>query len=165
VPLTTVGASYGFHSRADVSAHLHLTTLVFGVAGLDVGSSYLLLFEDGAIPAVSISGRLYGFTDFQSGARAYLEGAATASYLFNQRFLTYLSVAPLIQFNAPPILSLAVGEEFQFGRWGVQIEGRWYAPNIGSQYQTVEWLGLAGQGALGVVLGLRYRFGEVEGVQ
>ena len=54
----------------------------------------------------------------------------------------------------------AAGEEFQFGRWGLQVELRWYEPNVATKFAVVEWVSLAGQGGLGAVLGLRYRFGE-----
>lgn len=158
LPLTTAGVSYGVMERLDVQAHVHLTTLAFGVAGLDVGSTYLPIREQGAIPAVSLSGRLYGFSDFHSGARGYLELTGAASYLFKERFLTYLSATGFLQMFEPPLLSLAVGEEVKLGHFGLQLEVRWYEPNQLSTPMTVNWVSIGGRGALGVVLGFRYYF-------
>lgn len=72
VPLTTLGARYGFAERLDVAAHAHLTSLAFGVGGLDVGGAYQLLLQDGGIPALTINSRLYGFASARGGALALL---------------------------------------------------------------------------------------------
>ena len=78
LPLVTAGASYGAGDRFDVSAHAHLTALAFGVAGLDVGSTALLLGGDRW--ALSGTGRLYGFTELSRGQpRAYLEAQLAPS--------------------------------------------------------------------------------------
>ena len=127
VPLSTVGARYGVAERADVAAHVHLTSLSFGVAGLDVGGSWLALAQDGAVPALSLGGRLYGFTSVlasrQAPPRAYLEVSPTVSYLLGGRFLSYASATGLVQLaGGPPLLSLAVGEEVRLASWGVQLE-------------------------------------------
>lgn len=160
VPLSTVGASYGLNEKVDVSAHLHVTSLAFGVGGLDVGATYMPVAEKGAIPAISLTGRVYGFTDLQA-ARPYFEASAAASYLFGKHFLTYFSATGLLQFaGGPPLWALAVGEEFQIGRFGLALEARWYDPSYQTQFNVVDWVNIRGQGALGVVLGFRYRFGE-----
>ncbi len=167
VPLSAVGARYGVAERVDVSAHAHLTSLTFGVAGLDVGGSWLALEQDGAVPAVSLGGRLYGFTSVlasrEAAPRAYLEVSPTVSYLFSERFLTYVTGTGLVQLaGGPPLLSLAVGEEVQFEPWGVQMELRWYQPDYATRFNAADWQGVGGLGALGAVLGVRYRFGGGE---
>lgn len=165
VPLSTVGARYGVAERLDVAAHAHLTSLTFGVAGLDVGGSWLALAQDGAVPALSLGGRLYGFTSVlasrrDASPRAYVEVSPAVSYLLGGRFLTYASATGLVQLaGGRPLLALAVGEEVQLERWGVQLEGRWFQPDAATRFNAVDWVGVAGQGALGVVLGVRYRFG------
>ena len=164
VPLSTVGARYGIAEHVDVAAHAHLTSLAFGVAGLDVGGSWLALAQDGARPALSLGGRLYGFTQVlperRVSPRAYLEVSPTVSYLFAQRFLVYGSATGFAQFaGGRPLWSLAVGEEVQLEPWGIQVELRWYEPTAATRFNTVEWVGVGGQGALGALLALRYRFG------
>lgn len=163
-PLSTVGARHGVAERIDVAAHAHLTSLSFGVAGLDVGGSWLALAQDGAIPALSLGGRVYGFTSVlasrQAPPRAYLEVSPTVSYLLGERFLSYASATGLVQLaGGRPLLSLAVGEEVRLRRWGVQLEARWYQPDYATRFNAADWQGVAGMGALGAVLGVSYRFG------
>lgn len=163
-PLSTVGARYGVAERVDVAAHAHLTSISFGVAGLDVGGSWLALAQDGAIPALSLGGRVYGFTSVLASRhappRAYLEVSPTVSYLLGERFLSYASATGLVQLaGGRPLLSLAVGEEVRLRRWGVQLEARWYQPDYATQFNAADWQGVAGMGALGAVLGVSYRFG------
>jgi hypothetical protein len=159
VPLSTAGVRYGLGDSYDVAAHLHLTSLSFGVAGLDIGSTWMPVPQNGALPALSLSSRLYGFSNVRNGPRAYLELTGSASYLAGEHFLTYLSATGLVQFaGGSPLLSVSAGEELRFGRFGAQLELRWYEPNIATGYQVVDWVSLGGQGGLGVVLGFNYRF-------
>lgn len=163
VPLSTVGARYGLSERLDVGAHVHLTSLLFGVAGVDVGSTYLLLPQQQLVPALAVSGRLYGFGDLRSGPRAYLEVTGSASTLLAERFLTYVSATGLVQFaGGAPLWALSAGEEVRLGRFGLQAELRWYQPHVPTRFQVVEWNSVAGQGAWGLTLGASYRFGGEE---
>lgn len=166
-PLSTAGVRYGLAERVDVAAHAHLTTLSFGVAGLDVGGDWLVLEQKGAVPAVSLGGRLYGFGSVLAARtfspRAYLEVSPALSYLLGGRFLSYVSGTGLVQFaGGRPLLAVAVGEEVRLEPWGVQLEARWYQPGDAASLHAADWITLRGQGALGVVLGVRYRFGGKE---
>lgn len=164
VPLSTAGVRYGLGERVDVAAHAHLTTLAFGDAGLDVGGDWLVLAQDGAVPALSLGGRLYGFGNVLASRpfnpRAWLEVSPALSYLLGGRFLSYVSGTGLVQFaGGRPLLALAVGEELWLDPWGVQLEARWYQPGDDSRFHAADWVGIGGRGALGAVLGIRYRFG------
>ncbi|MBI3185005.1 MAG: hypothetical protein HYZ28_22930 [Myxococcales bacterium] len=159
LPLTTVGASYGISERADLNAHLHGTTLAFGVAGLDAGGTYLAARQDGWVPALAVHGRLYGFTDLKA-FRPYLELGGAASYLWRERFTSYLSANALGQAGAPPLLSFAAGEEVRLGRAALQLELRWFQPGIDTQRMAVDWLPLGRLGTWGVVLGTRVQLGS-----
>ena len=117
VPLSTAGVRYGVAEHADVAAHAHLTSLTFGVAGLDVGGAWLALEQVGARPALTLGGRLYGFAQVLPGRatspRVYLEGAPTVSYLLGGRWLTYASASGLVQFaGGRPLVSLAAAAAF-----------------------------------------------------
>jgi hypothetical protein len=173
LPLSTVGASYGLTENLDLSAHFALTAALFGVAGFDVGSSYLAVREHDAIPAVSLGARLYGFSDFPcqigssgcgtetyQGARAYAELTATGSYLLAGHWLTYLGGTLFLQFDGgAPLFSFQAGLEYQFRRLALQLELRWYEPSYNVSQTVADWAGIANQGAVGVILGVRYRFG------
>ncbi|HVE86578.1 MAG TPA: hypothetical protein VND93_27160 [Myxococcales bacterium] len=159
LPLATAGASYGLSDRADAFASVHLTPAVFGVLGLDAGGDFLLLPELGPFPALNLTGRAYLFTDFRS-ARPYVEADLTASRLFNERFLTYFSVASMVQFaGGPPLLGIGFGEEVELGRWGLQLEVRWYEPGYNTVDLPTHWWNIWGTGSFGMMLGVRRRFG------
>lgn len=160
LPLTTLGASYGVADRIDVAAHLHPTAALFGVAGLDVGGSWQPLLQQGAIPAVTVVGRLYGFTDFKSGFQPYLELGATGSYRIAQRLSPYLNLTTLVQTNAVPLLAVGAGVEVEFGRLALQAEFRWFSPNRPTVFNAVEWQPIGGLGAVGALLGVRSTLGE-----
>jgi hypothetical protein len=157
LPLSTVGGSVGLTDELDVHAHLHGTSLAFGVGGLDVGASYMPIREKGWVPAVTFTGRFYGFTDLKAFV-PYLELTGSASYQWAKRHLLYASVSTLAQTSRWPLWSLSVGNEFRFGNFGLQLEGRWYQPATATAFQVVDWQSLGGQGAYGALLGLSYRF-------
>jgi hypothetical protein len=160
VPLSTAGVRYGLGERYDVAAHAHLTSLSFGVAGLDVGSTYLALQQRGLLPALAVGGRLYGFGNLRDSPRAYLEATGSASTLLGERFCTYVSASGMLQLaGGAPLWSLAVGEQIKLGRFGLQGEVRWYEPHVATRYQAVEWLALEGRGAWGVTLGVSFQPG------
>lgn len=170
IPLVTAGASYGVMDRLDVGGHVHVTSALYRTAGLDAQTSYMLLKQEGAIPALSFTGRLYGFTN---GLTVWGAGQvdAAVSYLAARRFLSYLDATafipignvktPLSEFPAAPLLwSFALGEAFELGdHWELQLEGRWYSPDRDARNHGVTWVSIAHQGAVGVLLGARYRFG------
>lgn len=160
LPLTTIGASYGVADHVDVSAHLHPTAAVFGIAGLDLGGAWQPLLQNGAVPAVTLAGRLYGFTDFKSGFQPYLELGATGSYRLASRASPYLNVTTLVQTNAVPLLAVGAGVEVELGRVALQAEFRWFSPNRNTYFNAVEWQSIGGLGAVGALLGIRYTFGE-----
>lgn len=165
LPLATAGVRYGIAEQFDLSVNAHLTTLAFGVAGLDVGSTYLALAENGAIPALSVGGRLYGFTDVDllGGPRAYVELYGSASYLLREVVMPYLSTSVMLQFaGGPPIVSVGGGAEVVLGAFGLTLEARWYAPYHYSRYAVVDWWSVGDFGGFGVIGGVRYRFGGVK---
>lgn len=160
LPLTTLGASYGLSESADIHAHVHGTSLAFGVAGVDVGASYMPIKQQGYVPALTLTGRLYGFSNIERilDSRAYLELTGAGSYQLGKWFLLYGSASTFVQTQTWPLWSLAAGNEFQLGEWGLQLEGRWFQPSQLTRMNVVDWQSVGGLGAWGVVLGVRYRF-------
>jgi hypothetical protein len=160
LPLSTAGASYGAGDVYDVSAHAHLTALAFGVAGLDVGSTALLL--DRGRFAVAGTGRLYGFADLRRGQpRLYLEAQLAPSVQVVPGWLSaFASATALVQLaGGPPIPALGAGAQVQLGAVALQGEWRWYGMATPTQFVVVDWWSVGGQGAWGVLLSASYRFG------
>ena len=159
IPLSTVGARYGFHERADVHAHFHPTAAALGVMGLDVGGSLLALQQDGAVPDVTATARVYGFTDFKA-FRPYLQVSGVVSWKLWGRVAPFFGADALVQFGASPLFALGAGLQAIFGRAFVQAEAKWFGVGHDTRYMVVEWLGPANVGAMGVVLGFGVRFGD-----
>lgn len=156
-PHLSAGGSYGLTDWLDASAHVHLSPLLAGVAGLDVGASALLLDDRGAIPALTVSARAYGFTDFE-GAAAYLDGTGTVSWrLLNGRLWPYAACTVFGQLSQGPLIAPAVGGLYWFESTGLQLEAQWIQPGVPNAHQAIPWVGIAGQGALSVVMSVRFR--------
>lgn len=160
LPLVTAGASYGAGDAFDASAHVHLTALAFGVAGLDVGSTRTLASGSGW--ALAGTGRLYGFADVRRGQpRLYLEAQAAPSFEAVPGWLTlFASGTALVQLaGGLPIPALGAGAQLQVGPWSLQGEWRWYGMITSTDFVVVDWYNVGGQGAWGVLLSTSYRFG------
>lgn len=162
-PHLSAGVAYGVSEGLDVSAHLHLSPLITGVAGLDIGASGTLSEEAGALPALVLSGTLYGFTNLQ-GVAGYLDTTLTASWsLFNDRVVPYVAGTVFAQGGGGRSLVVpSIGAQLWFGKLGLQIEGQWIQPDLETRYQAVPWVGIGGRGALSVVMRMRWRGGWLQ---
>lgn len=160
LPFAAVGAAWGFHERADLSAHTHLTTLAASkLFGLDLGLSWLALAQRESIPALTLGLRLYTFTDFNTGTLGFYEGSLAASWDVGSRYRPFVALAS--QFDAQALqwdIAPAAGCEFRFGRFSLVAELKWYAPTRDATVASVPWVAPFGRGAIGLVLGGRYDF-------
>lgn len=158
-PMSSVGVRRGIHARGDIAAHLHLTTLLFGVTGGDLDTTWRIWSEQGALPQLSLNSRFYAFNK-EGDVSNYLEFTPSLSWLLEERYLTYVSGSGLVQFSGGPMLfSVAAGEEIRFGRFSVLAEFRWYQPGLRTAPVAVNWQPLFGRGGWGVILGGSFRFG------
>ena len=162
LPLSTVGVAWGFTERSDLSAHMHLTTLLAQkIAGFDVGGAWLAAEGEGARPALCFGWRGYVFIDFRSGALGFLDGALTASWNVSRRFVPFVSVAAqLSSLGLAVDFAPAVGVQIRFQRFTLQAELRWFAPNQDVRGAAPEWLSVYKRGAIGLTLGGRYALAD-----
>jgi hypothetical protein len=159
LPLTTLGASVGLNERFDLGLHAHGTSLAFGVAGLDVGSTWLALDGQGAIPTVALNAKLYAFLEVRRFVPAgYLELGGTASWKLGP-VSPYLHLAALGRLGGPPLPAVGGGLQLDLGRFSLQAEARWYQPLYDTRFVVVEWLHVGGHGAWGPMVAMSYRFG------
>jgi hypothetical protein len=159
LPLATFGASYGITDRADAFVGVHLTPLLFGVVGLDLGGDFMPLMDQGPWPALNLTGRAYLFSTGRT-ARPYLEVDATFSKRLADRFVTFVSGQSMLQFSGgPPLFGLSAGEELVLDAWSIQLEARWYEPGYDTVGVPTEWWSIGGTGSFGMMLGVRRRFG------
>jgi hypothetical protein len=159
IPLTlsSVGVRYGIQDRADVQLHYHPTASLLGVLGLDVGSTLLAVKGEKAIPDVAATIRLFGFHDFKTAIfRPYLQVGAVASWRLFNRFAPYVGVDWL---GDGPYFAVAAGVQGIFGRFTLQLEGKWFS--VARELRSIvgEWLSANDVGSFGVQLGVSFRFG------
>ena len=149
LPMAAVGAGWGVHERADLSAHTHLPTLLAArFFGADVGVGWLVIPQDRWGPAVTLGVRGYAFTDFSTATLGFYELSGAASW-------DYGRYRPFVSFIAQ-LDAQALGAEIAFGRFTLIAELRWYAPGRNARVASVPWASMFGQGALGLVIGGRY---------
>lgn len=162
LPLSTIGVSWGFGEKSDLSTHMHLTTLLARrIVGFDVGGSWLFVEPAGIRPALVFGWRGYVFTDFNSGTLGFFDTAVTASWNLSRRFVPFVSVvAQLSSLGLSVDFSPAVGVQIRFSRFSLQAELRWFAPNQDVRGAAVEWLSPYKRGAIGLVLGGRYALAD-----
>lgn len=161
LPLSTLGVSVGLLDRLDVQAHVHLITLLaLKTAGLDVGTTWMPLTQDGARPAVALTGRVYVFTDFRGAPLGYVELTSTASWLLGKRWLSLVTLSGVVDVGDGYVhWSPGIGEQVLLGRWAIGLDLRWYDPTFDARFSSAKWASLAGRGAIGLVLGASYRLG------
>ncbi len=155
----------------DINYGLNVTAAAFGIAQLHLGTSYLLLDENGFIPALSMTNRLFVATnaltpqDKAPGTKQAWGAhqlAFTASYMIKNQ-LIYLGLDQYTDFGLPQLLlTPSLGVEFDPGHakdLKFHLEARYYAINKTKSLDTVEWT-THPRGAFGFGLGLSYTFGQ-----
>lgn len=154
--LTSFGVRYGLAERADVQLHVHPTAALLGTLGLDVGSSVLVVKRDKAIPDVTATVRFFGFANVKK-LDPFLQLGLAASWRVFNRFAPYVGVDAL---TVGPSFGIAMGVQGTFGRFTIQLEGKWF--RVGKEVRSifVEWLSPKDIGTFGAQLGMGYRFLE-----
>lgn len=156
----------------DLSYGMNLTGLPFGVIGLHGGGSFLLAHPNGAVPAVSISDRLFlGMNPIDQAT----EGTRGVS-LVNQlelavswelgHHLLYVSASNYLDLRSPGLLlTPKLGARFDFGDRGgfaLHTELQYWGVTHAAQTDRVDWI-TAGPGAIGATIGLSWTLGDFGG--
>lgn len=152
----------------DLNYGLHLTPLIFGDLGAHLGASYLVLQQDNFWPALSVSSRLYAFSNAFDGrkppeSRAFWaldQLELTLSYSICDQLL-YAGVAEYLDFGHPDLLLAPfVGVEvLPWLEWlRVQLEVRYYTPYRSNVEAMPDWVAPLDQGGLQITGGLSVRF-------
>lgn len=153
----------------DLNVGLNLTAIAFGQAGAHVGASWLLVDQKGLRPALSVTDRVYLYTNALDRTKDQREwwGAnqleLTGSYALNSH-LVYFGMAEALDFRAPGLLvSPFAGVQLapRSDRVRFQLEGRWYAVNRLPDAHNIDWV-TAGRGAIGVNAGVAVTLGGDE---
>lgn len=154
----------------DINYGLNLTATAFGILQVHVGASYLIMPQDEASPALSVSNRLFLASNFLgAGDKADPDAkfwAAnqlefTASWLLGDHLL-YVGLGQYIDFGNPELtLTPSLGADFDPGETGgfrIHTEVRYYAINQPHEVSAVKWVVPETAGALGFNFGFSYGF-------
>ncbi len=153
----------------EINYGLNLTGLAFGVIQAHVGGAWELLAQDGWIPALSISNRVFLATNPlwlgppRSETAVGFWGANQTELLASWKpggQLLYTGIAQYLDFGAPSLLLTPIlGTELDFGLGGfrLQLEARYFALGRSTQATNLVWFP-GGSGALGFSIGFGYHF-------
>jgi hypothetical protein len=174
MPNVVVEGAHGLTEVArrplDLRYGLNATAMPFGMLAGHVGSSWLLVRPDGAVPRLALTDRVFFATNipglpYRSDPR--LQGwltnqlELTASYDLGHQ-LVYASVSEYLDVANPGLtLTPALGAQLDPGKAGgffVQPELRWFALGRVRDSRAVRFIGPSG--AIGLSLALGTRFGR-----
>ncbi len=168
LPLSMIGASYGLTDKTNLHGGLYPSSLaMFGLFGMELGVSQLVVDPAGAVPAVMVDGTLIGLGGDladgppDGGFRAFVQTSVMASWAYGRREHLVYTGPELIAQPSPihAIPGWTVGHRLNLGRWGVGTELGWMAPFWDNLPPVVEYAGIAGRGALSVNLGVSVMLG------
>ncbi|MEO0081851.1 MAG: hypothetical protein ABIL25_06125 [candidate division WOR-3 bacterium] len=163
LPYTVARYRYGVNDKSSIYAGGHLMVAALGVAGLEAGWAWHPLTQKKYRPAVSASAGLAALVKSGDGHALFPQLDVTGSYLLGDRSLTYFGIQSMYQLADKPYAVFApfVGEEVRLGsRVSLCAEAKWYAPTEKASPRSVDYrIPIAGQGAVGFVLGVNYQFG------
>jgi hypothetical protein len=167
-PLTSLGFAYGLHKKFTVSTNLGVTSLAFGVFQLDPCLLYGIHnpTKPGQ-PGISAFVKTHLILDRwekhfrwypEVGGQVYKEWGKNLFYLggsgwFETRYPRQERSAVNVWI---PMVHL--GFIRQNPKWNLSLEMKWIAPNISHKNIVVDYIGPAGQGALGLYFGVTRKF-------
>ena len=173
-PMASVFGIYGISDKLHVDAGLHLP--VVRAAGLDVGLLYSLI---SAMPAKSLSPSLsigmrlllfgniaavvgqqnpYTLRSLPVDPRLFEEAYLIAAWDLNRKWLVWSSLSALSQLEDAIVRpALAIGTEYHASpTWTLGTELSWLDFTAYQDNLSVRYLGIQGQGALAIRLGVTY---------
>ncbi len=155
----------------DINYGLNLTALAFDQVGLHVGASYQARKQNGNIPAISFTNRLYLYSNHISGNTidtgkglwANDELTLTFSWKLGRQ-LVYTGFSQYFDLSNPnftftPFLGTELFNTGKKNGFALQFEVRNYAIGWNPTITTAKWNRPFGSGGFGGNLGLVYRFG------
>ena len=177
LPLTMVGLTYGRSDQTNLHGGIYPSSLaMFGLVGGEFGVSHLILEPDGVQPAVMVDGTMIVLAgDLAKGPPVgavvpYVQTSMMASWAYGDRghliytgpeFLT-LGVTVLgigLKFLEATHPGWTIGHRLNAGQWGVGTELGWMAPQWDNSSGVVEYVGIAGRGAVTVNVGVTVALG------
>ncbi len=171
-PLISLGADYGLLDKIDIEAEFEGTSALFGVLELGGGCNWRPIAPAGWKPGLIAGFKLFGATDFKPHqSRLWPDVNLTAVFKLNPKLYYYAGMDNWFEtdqtrydgnvqaYHWLPVIH--TGVDYGTNLWHVQLEGKWYVPNIDATRHVGKTIGIGPQGCLGVFLGASHSFGKV----
>jgi len=170
IPYLTTGINYGVSDRINLDGNLHLLPLAYEIFGLDVGTTFFPILNDGLIPTVGIQPRYLILSSFKENVKVRLRAypvvsvsAAWASWrgLFYsgmdvtmpQTSADYHNYAPYV------ILSPFAGYRWQIGKdFRLFTELKLHAANWFTHQMAVNYTSVGNVGATTLLFSIERSF-------
>lgn len=160
-PLSAIEVGYGIDSSITVHGGLHLTSMFYGNAQLDLGATFKVHEQEGWKPNISVAA---GFNAIYSpsAGKADFWPVLDANLYWNygrRRNYVYFGANNYFDFSSsstwlfnPQLGHVVKGK---LDRWQLITEFKWIAPFRQNEAAFVPYYGIAKHGALGFFLGVR----------
>jgi hypothetical protein len=170
VPMTSIYAAKGITDSLSVFGGLNGTSLLFGVAHLDLGACYQIMETNKFKPGISVSPVTNFMLDkWDWNFRFYPQVDLHAYWHYRQeKGLLYTGMSNWFELRKTTTYDLKqdkhwvptfqLGTKYQREKVEWTIESRYIAPNYSNKFSVVDWKGVGSKGALGLYFGVNKKF-------
>lgn len=170
IPYAALGMVYGLKDNINIDGNLHLTSLPYGIFGLDLGTAYFPVLNDGLVPTVGIHPQALTFismkSDVESRMRIYPTISATAAWHLGHEVIytgadyTYPFTRADYDNEAPhSVLSPFLGYRTDLGKsFRFTTELKWQGVNVRTNQMAVDYTKPGGYGAIGILFAVERSF-------
>lgn len=170
IPYLTTGINYGVSDRINLDCNLHLLPLAYEIFGIDVGTTFFPILNNGLIPTVGIQPRYLILSSFKRNVkvryRAYPVVSASAAWASWQGLL-YLGMdvtlpqtsADYHDYGPYIVLSPFAGYRWQIGQdFRLFTELKLHAANWHTHEMAVNYTSVGRKGAATLLFSLERSF-------
>ncbi len=167
-PLTSLAYNYGYRDNLTLSGGLNLTSLAFGVIHLDLGATYGLWKDSlkSGYAGLSVRPSFYLTTDIYQWQTRFFPQFDIMGYYRIKKHLIYGGLVNFFELKRTRAHNLkqpkiwfwnpTIGYQFESEKWRWQLEFRWLAPDVRSDYRVPDYVQPFGKpnGTIGIYIGI-----------
>jgi hypothetical protein len=167
IPYVTAGTNYGLSDNVNLNANLHLLPMAYGVVGLDIGTAWFPLRNQGRRPMLGLEPRLFAYASTKNGVKdrffIFPDVSGSVAWKVGQGLL-YTGFDLAIPVSRPKydeeaasvIFSPFVGYRWSLGRgYTLLTELKWYGANITTEDAVVEYTTISKKGAIAPIIAIQ----------
>lgn len=170
VPYLMAGVDYGVRDNVNLNGGVHLLSLAYGVAGVEIGAAWFPLENEGWQPTLGVGPRLFAFASTKGGVDdrflVYPALSASAAWNAGPRML-YAGADLAVPLSRPEydeeaksvILSPFLGVRWNVGkRLALLTELKWHGANIQTEKVVTGYTSIGRNGAVTPLIAIQRRF-------